>query len=157
MSHEPEGMRNSGFAAAEVSIARLDAEDLGKAEKNCRLFWRMAGESTHLKAFLEDPQCIMLAAEVDGEHAGQIVGYILRRWDRKPPMLFLYSIDVTERFRRRGVARRLIHEFLRLGKEQGCGTSFVMTNEGNIPAMELYRSAVGIRANQDDVLFQWKI
>ncbi|HOP26872.1 MAG TPA: GNAT family N-acetyltransferase [Candidatus Sabulitectum sp.] len=157
MSPEPEDRSNRDCSAAEVSIARLGAENLGKAEENCRLFWKMAGARPDLKEFLEDPQCIMLAAEVGGEHAGQIVGYILRRWDEKPPMLFLYSIDVAERFRRNGVARRLVREFLRLGKEQGCGTSFVMTNEGNVPAMELYRSAGGIRANQDDVLFQWKL
>ena len=104
-----------------------------------------------------DPSCILLVAELDGEPVGQIVGHILKRWDSKGPMLFLFSIDVVEPQRRKGVARELIREFHRVGREAGCATSFVFTNEANTPAMQLYQALGGSRTNPDDVMFEWEL
>lgn len=140
-----------------LAITRLGPEDTGRAADNCRLFWDMDHADRNLEAYLNDPKCILLVAEADGRPAGQIIGYILRRWDSKQPILFLYSIDVAESLRRRGVARALIKEFLRIGRESGCGKSFVFTNESNTPAMKLYRIAGGNRIYQDDVMFQWDL
>lgn len=140
-----------------LTIARLGPEDAARAQANCALFWDMNDASANLAAYLADPSCILLVAEVDGEPAGQIVGHILKRWDSKSPMLFLFSIDVVESHRRKGLARGLIKEFLRIGAEAGCGTSFVFTNESNSPAMEMYQALGGTRTNPDDVTFGWKL
>ena len=140
-----------------LTIARLGPEDAARAQANCALFWNMNDASANLAAYLADPNCILLVAEVDGEPAGQIVGHILKRWDSKSPMLFLFSIDVVESHRRKGLARGLIKEFLRIGGEAGCGTSFVFANESNSAAMEMYQALGGIRANPDDVMFEWKL
>jgi ribosomal protein S18 acetylase RimI-like enzyme len=138
-----------------LTISRLGSGDTEQARINCALFWDMSCAEDHLKRFLSDPNCILLVAEVDGKPAGQITGYILHRWDSKPPMLFLYSIDVIQSHRREGVARKMIRAFQRIGKDAGCGGSFVVTNESNTPAMQLYRSLGGNRPNPDDVLFEW--
>ena len=139
-----------------LKISRLRSEDTDRAYTNCSLFWDMSPADDNLKTYLLDQNCILLIAEVDGVPVGQVVGHILKRWDSKKPMLFLFSIDVVESQRRKGVARRLIEEFLRIGKESGCGGSFVFTNESNIPAMEMYRALGGKRTNPDDVMFEWK-
>lgn len=138
-------------------ITRLGSEDAARAQANCALFWNMSAASANLAAYLADPCCILLAGDVDGEPAGQVLGYILKRWDSKPPMLFLFSIDVVEVHRRKGVARSLMEQFLRIGQEAGCGSSFVLTNESNTPAMQMYKALGGSRANPDDVMFKWQM
>jgi ribosomal protein S18 acetylase RimI-like enzyme len=140
-----------------LTIKRLGPDDAGRAEVNCALFWDMTDASVNLAGYLADPGCILLVAEVDGEPAGQIVGHILKRWDSKSPMLFLFSIDVVEAHRRKGVARGLMEEFLRIGKEVGCGSSFVFTNESNTPAMQMYKALGGTRTHPDDVMFEWEM
>jgi ribosomal protein S18 acetylase RimI-like enzyme len=139
-----------------LNISRLNPNDADRAYTSCSHFWDMSAADNNLKDYLADKNCILLVAEVDGEPSGQIIGHILKRWDSKKPMLFLYSIDVVESHRRKGIARKLIEEFLRIGRESGCGKSFVFTNESNIPAMETYKALSGSRTNQDDVMFEWK-
>jgi len=140
-----------------LTITRLGPEDAERAKANCALFWNMSDAAANLAAYLYDRNCILLVAEIDGESAGQIVGHILKRWDSKCPMLFLYSIDVTKPHRRKSVARGLINEFLRIGKDSGCGSAFVFTNESNTSAMQMYKSLGGSRTNLDDVMFEWEM
>lgn len=140
-----------------LAIERLGPTDTPRARGNCALFWDMSASGENLAEFLADPSCILLVAELDGEPAGQIIGHILKRWDSKGPMLFLYSIDVVEHHRRKGVASELIRELHRIGKETGCATSFVLTSEANTPAMKLYQAIGGSMTNPDDVMFEWDL
>jgi ribosomal protein S18 acetylase RimI-like enzyme len=139
-----------------VTIDRLGQGDIERAYENCSLFWDMGTSREKLASYLMDPNCILVVAEVNGEPIGQIMGYILKRWDSKNNSLFLYSIDVVESHRRKGVARGLIQEFRHIGESAGCAGSFVFTNESNIPAMQLYQTMDGKRTNSDDVMFEWK-
>ena len=139
-----------------ITVVRLGLEDAEDAHANCALFWDMSASTENLAAYLADPNCILLVAEVDGEPVGQIVGHVLKRLDSKNPMLFLFSIDVVESQRRKSVARRLIQEFRKIGKEAGCDSSFVFTNESNTPAMQMYQALDGVRTNPDDVMFKWE-
>ena len=115
----------------------------------------MKGGEANLMRFLEDPCCLLLVATFNGEPAGQILGYLLKRWDFASPMLFLYSIDVAEKYRRQGIALKLVEEFNRLGREEGCSETFVLADDTNPPAMSLYHSAKGIRVFPDQVMFIW--
>lgn len=136
-------------------IERLGPEEWERAAANCALFWAMAGRSTALQAFLRSAANILVVAEVDGAPAGQVIGYVLARWDRPAPMLFLYSIDVAEEYRRQGIARRMIETFRAVGRGCGCTDGFVFTNAANTPAMQLYAALGAMRPNRDDVLFDW--
>lgn len=133
------------------SVQRLAAKDLSRVSEILSLF----SESADSETFLESSDNIFLAAEIGGEPAGFLIGYILPRWDGKPPMLFLYSIDVLEKHRRRGIGRKLVCNFLEIGTRAGCGKGFVVTNQSNVPAMKLYEAAGGQRMNADDVLFEF--
>ena len=44
-----------------------------------------------------------------------------------------------------------------IGQEAGCGSSLVLTNESNMPAMQMYRALGGRRINPDDVMFKWQM
>ena len=140
-----------------LTVARLGPHGAERAHANCALFWDVSAASGNLTAYLADRNCILLVAEVERDPAGQILGYILKRWDSGRPMLFLYSIEVVESYRRKGVARELVREFQRIGTEAGCGGSFVLTNESNAPAMQMYRALGGTRTNPDDVMFEWQM
>lgn len=139
-----------------MRIRRLGPEDVEAALGNCRLFWDMESAGGNLAAFLADPDCILLAAEVDGRPVGQIVGHVLKRWDARRPRLLLHSIDVVESHRRRGAARRLIRAFHRIGEAAGCGSSTVFTEESDAPATGLYRAVGGSRADTGGALFEWR-
>ena len=57
--------------------------------------------------------------------------------------------------RRRGVATALFRELAVIARTRGIARGFVLTNEANEAAMELYRSLGGERPNRDDVLWDF--
>jgi ribosomal protein S18 acetylase RimI-like enzyme len=136
----------------ELSIIRLTTDEWEKAQASITLFWDTAPSQETIVKFLSNSQNILLSAELDEELVGQVIGYILDRWDKDEPMLFLYSIDVAETYQRRGIGTALIEAVRKLGREQGCSESFVFTNESNLAGMQLYQSTGGKRSNPDDVV-----
>lgn len=136
----------------EVSITRLTPNEWKKALDSIRLFWDTVPSQETIVKFLGNSQNILLSAEVDDAIAGQVIGYILDRWDKDEAMLFLYSIDVAQTYQRKGIGTALIEAVRKLGREQGCSEAFVFTNCSNIAAMQLYQSTGGKRSNPDDVV-----
>jgi ribosomal protein S18 acetylase RimI-like enzyme len=136
----------------ELSIIRLTTDEWEKAQASITLFWDTAPSQETIVKFLSNSQNILLSAELDEELVGQVIGYILDRWDKDKPMLFLYSIDVAETYQRRGIGTALIEAVRKLGREQDCSESFVFTNESNLAGMQLYQSTGGKRSNPDDVV-----
>ena len=139
-----------------LPISRLREQDLDRAAKNCALFRPMPDSPVNLRLFLADERNILMVAEVNGQPVGQIFGYILQRFDARAPMLFLYSIDVVESHRRQGIGRRLIERFREIGRESGCGETFVFTDVSNRPAVKLYAALDGIPTDPDRVMFEWE-
>ncbi|HAX78875.1 MAG TPA: hypothetical protein DCY88_24365 [Cyanobacteria bacterium UBA11372] len=135
-----------------LSIARLTTNEWEKAINSITLFWDTAPSQETIVKFLSNYQNILLSAELDNAPVGQLIGYILERWDKNEPMLFLYSIDVAENYQRRGIGKALIEAVRKLGRIEGCSEAFVLTNESNLPAMQLYQSTGGKRSNPDDVV-----
>jgi aminoglycoside 3-N-acetyltransferase I len=93
-------------------------------------------------ALLADDRTVFVAA-FDGETpVGFAFGYALPRRHGRPSIFFVYEIDVDERYRRRGIGRRLMEEVL-FGQEE----AFVLTDAGNDAAMALYASLGGTRVD----------
>ncbi|NEQ23652.1 MAG: GNAT family N-acetyltransferase [Microcoleus sp. SIO2G3] len=136
----------------ELSITRLTTDEWEKAQASIMLFWDIAPSQETIVKFLSNSQNILLSAEIGNSPVGQVIGYILDRWDKDEPMLFLYSIDVAESYQRRGIGTALIEAVRKVGREQGCSESFVFTNESNPAGMQLYLSTGGKRSNPDDVV-----
>ena len=136
----------------ELSIIRLTTDEWEKAQASITLFWDTAPSQETIVKFLSNSQNILLSAELDEELVGQVIGYILDRWDKDKPMLFLYSIDVAETYQLRGIGTALIEAVRKLGREQDCSESFVFTNESNLAGMQLYQSTGGKRSKPDDVV-----
>ncbi|HET7128007.1 MAG TPA: GNAT family N-acetyltransferase [Gaiellaceae bacterium] len=97
-----------------------------------------------------DPQTALLADErttfvvaFDGDTpVGFAFGYVLPRRHGRPTIFFVYELDVDERYRRRGIGRRLMEELL-AGHEE----AFVLTDADNEAAMALYASLGGTRVD----------
>ena len=136
----------------ELLIMRLTTDQWEKAQASIALFWEKVPSQETIVKFLSNTQNILLSAELDNSLVGQVLGYILERWDQDEPMLFLYSIDVDQTYQRKGIGTALIEAVRKLGRIQGCSETFVFTNESNLAAMQLYQSTGGKRSNPDDVV-----
>ena len=99
-------------------------------------------EEDEQTALLADDRTVFVAA-FDGETpVGFAFGYVLPRRHGRPTIFFVYEIDVDERYRRRGIGRRLLEELLS-GQEE----AFVLTDAANEAAMALYASLGGKRVD----------
>jgi ribosomal protein S18 acetylase RimI-like enzyme len=105
---------------------------------------------------LADERTVFLVAFEESEPIGFVLAYELLRRHGEPSRLFVYEVGVEPRARRRGVATELLRELRRIARARGIRHGFVLTNESNEPAMELYRSLGGVRPNSDDVLFDFE-
>jgi GNAT superfamily N-acetyltransferase len=89
-------------------------------------------------------------AEEDGEPAGFAYAHELPRLDGAT-IVFLYELDVDERFRRRGIGRALVEEANRLA---GARRMFVLTGHDNEPAQRTYSAAGGNAASE--LIYRWR-
>jgi ribosomal protein S18 acetylase RimI-like enzyme len=107
---------------------------------------------------LADERTIFLVAFESGhdEPIGFVLAYELLRRHGDPSQLFVYEVGVVPEARRRGVATELLRELARVARTRGIRRGFVLTNESNEAAMELYRSLGGVRPNADDILFDFE-
>lgn len=101
-------------------------------------------------AFLADPMLVNVVALDGGEPVGFVYGHVLKRFEATS--FFIYSVDVEETHRRRGVARAMLEALKREGKTGRWDEMFVFTNRGNPAAMRLYASAGGVSPPPDDVV-----
>lgn len=136
----------------QLSITRLTTDQWEKAFLCIILFWDTTPSQETIVKFSSNSHNILLSAEVDDVLVGQVIGYILERWDQDEPMLFLYSIEVEEAYQRKGIGTALIRAVRKLGQAEGYSEAFVFTNESNLAAKQLYQSTGGKRLNPDDVV-----
>lgn len=101
------------------------------------------------QAWLTDERNLAVAAFVDGRPVGLAYGYRLERLDLRPDGLLLYSVDVEEAHRRRGIGTALLEAMRR----HAPGGMWLLTNTSNEAAMKLYERAGGCRPNLDDVMW----
>jgi ribosomal protein S18 acetylase RimI-like enzyme len=135
-----------------VTIRRLGPGDEQVVE-------RLAEQAPPERAseLLADERTIFLVA-FDGdepEPVGFVLAYELLRRHGEPSQLFVYEVGVAPEARRRGVATELLRELRRIARARGIRRGFVLTNEANEAAMELYRSLGGERPSTDDVLWDF--
>ncbi len=137
-------------------MRRLRPGDEEEAGRIAAVWHSAKGEESEYSAFLSDRQAYILAAYVEGELAGFLIGYELKRLETSRPMMLLYTIDVLPEFRRKGVGTKLVNELKRFCVRRGALKMFVITSESNLPALALYRSTGGKRESSDDVVFVYR-
>ncbi len=108
------------------------------------------------RRFLVDQRHHLLLGYIDDRPAGFVSAVEVFHPDKRAE-LFLNEIGVVDEARRRGVARALIEELKRLGRERGCGNIWVLTDEDNEAAMGLYRSTGGTWDGAPHVMFEYQL
>jgi ribosomal protein S18 acetylase RimI-like enzyme len=107
------------------------------------------------RRFLSDERHLLLLGYVHDQPAGFLSAVEVFHPDKRSE-LFLNEISVMEQTRRRGVARVLIDELKRAGRERGCVNVWVLTDEDNAAAMGLYR-VTGGRDGDPQVMFEFDL
>lgn len=126
-------------AERDVRIRRAGQEDVGEIARFAEAFdYEVLSEET--RRFLDDDRHHLVLGYVDDRPAGFASAVEVFHPDKRGE-LFLNEITVMERARRHGVASALIDELKRLGRERGCVSMWVLTDEENAPAMGLYIEA----------------
>jgi GNAT superfamily N-acetyltransferase len=83
-------------------------------------------------------------AEIDGELAGFAYAHELQRIDGDT-MVFLYELEVDERFRRRGLGRALVEQAQTLAAGR---RAFVLTGSVNEPGQRTYAAVGGVATTE---------
>jgi ribosomal protein S18 acetylase RimI-like enzyme len=101
-------------------------------------------------AHLADESLVNVVAVEGGATVGFLYGHILRRFEAVS--FFIYSVDVLESHKRRGIAKAMMAALTQEGATGRWDEMFVLTNRSNAAAMALYASAGGINPEPDDVV-----
>jgi ribosomal protein S18 acetylase RimI-like enzyme len=95
------------------------------------------------EALLSDPRTLMLVAFDRERPVGLVLAHELPRRHGDRAKLFVYEVDVAETHRRLGIGKALLARLAELACERGIRVGFVLTDEDNLAANALYRSAGG--------------
>jgi ribosomal protein S18 acetylase RimI-like enzyme len=112
--------------------------------------------SDETKLFLDDERHHLLLGYVEDRPAGFLSAVEVFHPDKRTE-LFLNEVGVMEGARRRGVARALVDELKRVGRERGCVSMWVLTDEDNAAAMRLYKSTGGVWNGDPVVMFEYDL
>lgn len=108
------------------------------------------------REFLNDPRHHIVAAISDGVIVGfaSAVHYI---HPDKPPELWINEVGVAESHQGLGIGKMIMKKMLQLGRGLGCKNAWVLTDRGNEPANQLYRSAGGKIGQEDTVMYEFDL
>lgn len=112
----------------------------------------------YMREVLADPAHVLLIAFDGDKPVGFLIGHEMPRFDREQPMFCLYEVGVSEDAQRRGHGGRLVRAFLDICIARRAMKAWVLTNRGNLPAMQLYPTCGGLPSGEDDIeCFTWPL
>lgn len=94
-----------------------------------------------------------LAVAVDGDEVVGFASAVHYIHPDKEAELWINEVGVAPDHRRRGLGRRLMRALLEHAATLGCREAWVLTERGNAPATELYRSMGFGEGPSDTVMF----
>ncbi|MEM4704049.1 MAG: GNAT family N-acetyltransferase [Candidatus Bathyarchaeia archaeon] len=118
-----------------ASIRNLDR--LCEIEQEC--FKTEAFTKKHLALLLEDYNCVSLVAKENSEIVGFVIGAL--RLIGNTLTGHIFTIDVSVKYRGKGIGLKLLREIEKIFKEKGAKTSMLEVREDNIQALKLYQKA----------------
>lgn len=135
-----------------MEIRRLAANDVELVQAAGMLFDHLPA-ADRTADFLASDTHHCLIAYLDGESVGFVTGVDIHHPDKDTEML-LYELGVAEAFRGRGVGRALVEKLRSLAEELGHRGMWVLADDDNLAAIQVYRSA-GAEALDRPVLLEW--
>ena len=101
-----------------------------------------------LHEYLRQPGHLMVLAFEGFTVVGQCAA-VLHRHPDKPAELYVDEVGTASTHRRQGVARAMMDEMFRWGREHGCTEAWLGTELDNIAANGLYR---GLKPKEDEAI-----
>ena len=120
-------------------IRRLGPGDEAMLQEICSRYKSRVPTDDEATRVLAASEVHIWVAEENRELAGFVYAHDLQRIDGET-MVFLYELEVDERFRRRGLGRALVEEARQLAAGR---RMFVLTDVHNEAAMRTYTAAGG--------------
>ena len=113
-------------------------------------------DEKYVSEFLADPRHHIVVALSEDVVVGfaSAVHYI---HPDKPPELWIDEVGVAPAHQNQGAGKAVMNELLRLGKQLGCGTAWVLTDRSNEAANKLYKAAGGQVADGDTVMYEFEV
>ena len=96
-------------------------------------------DEAYSQELLARPDVILLAALSGERVVGGLAGYRLEKFEQARREIYIYDLAVAADMRRRGIATSLIEAVRQIARESGCWMVFVQGEEGDAPALALYR------------------
>ena len=118
------------------SASVTDLKRLYEIEKEC--FSSEAFSMEQLAFLLENPSSISLIALADNEIVGFIIG-IVHEGLKTESVGHVFTLDVAEKYRRKGIALRLLRELEKKFKEKNVKESILEVKLDNEAAKKLYK------------------
>ncbi|NNF34187.1 MAG: GNAT family N-acetyltransferase [Saprospiraceae bacterium] len=95
----------------------------------------------HLKAILSQESNIIVTVSYEGKVIGGATAYIIDMITRLCKELFVYEVGIEESFQCKGYGKMLMEYLFKLAESERCDKVFVITEQSNIKANKLYKSA----------------
>ena len=109
--------------------------------------------SSSCSGFFAHPGAVAFGAFADDRPVGLVWGFVLPRPDGER-MFFLYSLDVAEPYRNRGIGTDLVKAVCAYAQNEGCRKLFLITEESNPAACRCYEKAGLMPKHPDDRLYE---
>ena len=120
------------FKIENASIQDLDK--LCKIEMEC--FSREAFSKQQIASLLANYNSLSLVAKINSETVGFIIG--MMHIERNSLVGHILTIDVLPKYRRKGIAQRLLQEIEKIFAEKNVKTCRLEVREDNVAALRLY-------------------
>ena len=113
-------------------------------------------DESFAREFLNDPRHHIVAAVSDGRVVGfaSAVHYI---HPDKPPELWINEVGVAPSYQGRGIGKAIMKKILDLGRDLGCKSAWVLTDQDNEPANRLYQSTNGRVGSNHTVMYEFDL
>lgn len=141
-----------------IEIERIERVDLALTTGLNALFDAgMTWDEGNGRAFLANPDALLLVARWDGVVCGFLTAYRLPRFDGMGAEVNLYEIATDEAYQRRGVGRALVDAVRRWAVEVGAANVWVLTEVDNEAAQALYTATGGERDEPACTMYTYPI
>jgi aminoglycoside 3-N-acetyltransferase I len=93
----------------------------------------------YLRALLSKQHFIALVALDNNKVVGGLAAYELEKFEQERREIYIYDLAVDEKYRRQGIATKLINELKHIAAKRKAYIIFVQADKVDLPAIELYR------------------
>ena len=128
------------LSAADLPLLKRLLAVFGEAFGETATYQHAVPSDAYLKALLNGPQFIAVAALQGDEVVGGLAAYQLDKFEQDRREIYIYDLAVAEPHRRRGIATALIQRLKEIARERRAYVIYVQADRGDDAAIRLYAS-----------------